>query len=454
GMSGTALTEAEEFDKIYKLDVVPIPKNIEYKAQTDSTLVERDVKENGYKFSFIAHKTDPDRPLWYRRKDYPDGVYRSEEAKLRAIAQEALRRHAQGQPLLIGTTSVESSERLSKRFSAEPLRKLALVLLLRDRWFTANSVQEDGRAVPELQPFYKSLDSLNPSDMRPMAKELGLTLNPTGEENLGRLCDILFLPRSCAPNLRAALEGGIKHRVLNAKKHDEESEIIRGAGMLGGVTIATNMAGRGVDIKLGGDFDEKVLAGVNRALKRAGLANAFDLSHAERLAALDKLNTDQYGIYADDVAAFRKHMADEEQVRAIGGLHVIGSERHDARRIDNQLRGRAARQGDPGSSRFYLSLEDELMRRFGGANVSNLMQTLKIDDALPIEHGIVSKTIEQSQQRVEGSNFDIRKHLLEYDDVMNAQRRTVYSLRQQLLMGRYEPEELDEVGKTTGKVRA
>ena len=449
GMSGTALTEAEEFDKIYKLDVVPIPKNVEYRAQHDSNLVEREIKENGYKFSYLARKSDPDKPVWYRRKDYPDSVFRTEEAKFRAIAQDALRRHVLGQPLLIGTTSVELSERLSKRFSAEPLRKLALVMLLRDRWFSANNAEEDGRAVPALQPFNKPLDSLNPSDMRPLAKELGLTLNPVTDENLARLCELLFLDEEHQERLRAMLEGGIKHKVLNAKKHDEESQIILGAGVLGAATIATNMAGRGVDIKLGGDFNERVLAGVNRVLKRAGVANAFDLRHEDRLVALDKIDPSQYGIYEADAQAFRQHMADEQQVRAIGGLHVIGSERHDARRIDNQLRGRAARQGDPGSSRFYLSLEDDLMRRFGGANVSGLMErltsVLKVDDALPIEHGMVDKTVEGSQQRVEGFNFDIRKHLLEYDDVLNQQRTKIYEQRDRIFNKEDLTDDIDEM---------
>ena len=445
GMSGTALTEAEEFDKTYKLDVVPIPKHIEYKAQRDPNLVDREIKENGYKFSFIAAKANPDYPLWYRRKDYPDSVYRTEEAKLRAIATEALRRNVAGQPILVGTTSVESSERLSKRLASEPLRKLALVLLLRDRWFTANNAQEDGRAIEALKPFDKPLDSMTPSDMRPMAKELGLTLNPVTDENLSRLAALLDLPADSTGMFKAALEGGIKHRVLNAKKHDEESQIILSAGALGAVTIATNMAGRGVDIKLGGEFNENVLRGVNRVLKRAGESNAFEMRNEERLAALEKIGPDQYLIYGEDAVAFLKHMADEQTVRALGGLHIIGSERHDARRIDNQLRGRAARQGAPGSSRFYLSLEDELMRRFGGSNVSGLMETLKIDEALPIEHNLVNRTIEQSQQRVEGFNFDSRKHLLEYDDVLNQQRTKIYEQRQRIFIKDDLTEDIDDM---------
>ena len=445
GMSGTALTEAEEFDKIYKLDVVPIPKNVEYIADRDPNLITREFKENGYKFSYFAHKSNPEKPLWYRRKDYPDAVYRTEEAKLRSIVWDALRRQVLGQPLLIGTTSVESSEHLSKRFAGEPIRKLALVKLLRDAWFTANNTAEEGQAIPALTPLNKSLDSLNPSDTKPLAKELGLTLNPLVEDNLNRLLALLDLADEHLPRLRAVLDNGIKHRVLNAKKHDEESEIIKDAGKLGAVTIATNMAGRGVDIKLGGFFDETALSGVNRVLEKAGHPNAFDMRHEDRLAALEQIDPAEYGIYAEAVAGFKQHMADEQTVRAVGGLHVIGSERHDARRIDNQLRGRAARQGDPGSSRFYLSLEDELMRRFGGSNVSNLMQTLKIDDDLPIEHGIVNRTIEQSQQRVEGYNFDVRKHLLEYDDVLNQQRTNIYGQRERIFVKEDLTDDIDEM---------
>jgi preprotein translocase subunit SecA len=454
GMSGTALTEAEEFDKIYKLDVVPIPKNIEYIADRDPSIAVREYRENGYKFYYFANKTNLERPLWYRRKDYPDSVYRNEEAKFRAIVWDALRRHILGQPLLIGSTSVENSERLSRRFSGDSIRKLALVKLVRDAWFTAKQRQEDGTAVPELAVLNKALDALNPSDMKSLAKEAGLQLNPLLEENLKHLLLLLELPEEHLPRLRALLDGGIKHRVLNAKKHDEESEIIKDAGKLGAVTIATNMAGRGVDIKLGGFFDESILAGVNRVLERAGHANAFNMRHEDRLAALAKTDPADYGIYAEAVAAFHQHMADDEKVREHGGLHVIGSERHDARRIDNQLRGRAARQGDPGSSRFYLSLEDELMRRFGGSNVSNLMQTLRIDDALPIEHGIVNRTVEESQKRVEGYNFDVRKHLLEYDDVLNQQRTKIYEQRDRIFTKEDLTEDIDEMlrAETTRRV--
>ena len=432
GMSGTAVTEAEEFDKIYEIDVVPIPTQLDYRARVDPDLTEVSFRENGSKFSFIAHVDDTEAPLLHRRKDYDDLVFRTEEAKLRALTQEVFTRHVCGQPMLIGTTSVEASERLATRFRAESLRGLALVWLLRDAWFEVNDREEDGRAVPELAELNAPLDKLKPSLLRPLGKELKLRLNPTAAENLSRLCEILGLDEHAQPDLRNVLEAGISCQVLNAKKHDEESRIIARAGELGAVTIATNMAGRGIDIKLGGEISEEALANVNRVLKRAGVADAFNMTHEKREQATHALSAEDYGIYAEEVQAFRQHMQDEQQVRELGGLHVVGSERHEARRIDNQLRGRASRQGDPGSSRFYLSLEDELMRRFGGANVSSLMERLNIDEAMPIEHGIVNKSIEQSQTRVEGANFDVRKHLLEYDDVLNVQRTKFYEQRNRI----------------------
>ena len=432
GMSGTAVTEAEEFDKIYQIDVVPIPTHLDFRARVDPELTEISYRENGSKFSYIANVKDPDNPLLHRRKDYDDLVFRTEEAKLRSLTQEVLARHVSGQPMLIGTTSVESSERLSMRFRSTELRQIALVWLLRDVWFEQNEREEDGRAVPELSDLNLPLDKLKKSHLRSLGKDLKVRLNPTIQDNLVRLCNILGLDDSIAMELKTVLEAGMSCQVLNAKKHDEESRIIARAGSLGAITIATNMAGRGVDIKLGGEISEDTIANVNRVLKRSGQSDAFDMTHDDRKKALQLLSDDDYGIYADEVQTFLKYMEDEQLVRELGGLHVVGSERHEARRIDNQLRGRASRQGDPGSSRFYLSLEDELMRRFGGANVSSLMEKLNIDEAMPIEHGIVNKSIEQSQTRVEGANFDVRKHLLEYDDVLNVQRTKFYDQRDRI----------------------
>ncbi len=196
------------------------------------------------------------------------------------------------------------------------------------------------------------------------------------------------------------------------------------------MTIATNMAGRGVDIKLGGEVAEEVLGAVHRILRRAGVADPETLTMEERAGAPARRSTGRpSGSTGRRSDLFRRFVDDEKRVRDVGGLHVIGSERHEARRIDNQLRGRAARQGDPGSSQFFLSLEDELMRLFGGSQVSGLMERLNIDDAVPIAHAIVNRTIEQAQSRVEGANFDTRKHLLEYDDVLNQQREVFYGQR-------------------------
>ncbi|MFN2298129.1 MAG: hypothetical protein ACK2UB_04720 [Anaerolineales bacterium] len=433
GMTGTALTEAEEFHKIYELDVTPVPTNLEYIAgRPDSDLQEVPFKEDGHKFFFFARREDPGTPVFWRRKDYKDTIYRTEEAKFRAVSAEILQMHVQGRPVLVGTTSVERSEILSERLRAEPLRKLALTLLVRDAWFRAHNREEDGRQVEELTPLNQPLGKLGTAALRAIAKPLDLALNPEADANLERLLYLLGLPGESRPRLLEALQKGIPHQVLNAKKHASESQIIAGAGAFGGVTIATNMAGRGVDIKLGGELAEEVLAAINRILRRTGIEDPYNLTNAERLEQLGRATPEQIGVYTSEVEYFRKHMGEEQKVRELGGLHVLGSERHEARRIDNQLRGRAARQGDPGSSRFFLSMEDDLMRRFGGDQVAGMMQSMRIDDAVPMESGLVSRMIEQAQSRVEGANFDVRKHLLEYDDVLNQQRAKIYGMRERI----------------------
>ncbi len=436
GMSGTALTEAEEFDKIYKLGVVAIPTNLEYQAtRPDSNLTEVEFKEDGLKFKYFARRDDLEkRPMLWRRKDYPDLVYRTEEAKLRAITIEILHRHLHGQPMLVGTTSVELSERLAERLRPDALQRLAQALLARKAWFEQNNKEEDGMQVDALDPLEAPLDQLNRQDLGKMLREFDLSPNPASEENVAKLAGYIGAPEGAQPELAHILQAGLKPAVLNAKKHDEESQIIAGAGALGAITIATNMAGRGVDIKLGGELAEEVLTRVNRVLKKAGLEDPYDLSTEQRRAELLKLSESEWGIYEAECRHFLQTMNDYEKVGQVGGLHVIGSERHEARRIDNQLRGRAARQGDPGSSQFYLSLEDDLMRRFGGQGVSDLMQRLKIDDSMPIQAGLVNKVIEGSQTRVEGYNFDTRKHLLEYDDVLNTQRNKIYEQRDRIFV--------------------
>ncbi len=293
GMTGTAMTEAEEFSKIYSLEVTSIPTH---------------------------------RPMI--RVDEPDLVYRTVRAKDAAIIAHIKERSAAGQPLLVGTTSVERSEHLSSLLNRE----------------------------------------------------------------------------------------GVKHNVLNAKQHEREAPVVAQAGRPGTVTIATNMAGRGTDIKLGGD--------------PAGLT-----SEALRVKGLNPAEVDAETYAAAFADAERTCAAEREVVLAAGGLRIIGTERHESRRIDNQLRGRAGRQGDPGSSRFYLSLEDDLMKRFAGERVVGLMDRLGFDESQALESAMVSRTIEGAQTRVEGYNFDIRKRVVEFDDVINKQRATVYGERDRVLRG-------------------
>ncbi len=331
GMTGTAATEAEELDKIYSLDVLVLPTNVEYVAHSpDSNLVEGRHKEDGVELTVYYQEDNPDEISFYKRIDYQDVVYKTEKAKWEAIADEIDELHGAGRPVLVGTTSVEKSEHLSAMLKAR----------------------------------------------------------------------------------------GIEHEVLNAKNHTREAAIIARAGEPKAVTIATNMAGRGVDIKLGGELSEETLKAAHRVLRRRDI-DPYKATAAQLYSAIAEVEPD--------------YVRRREKVLALGGLHVLGTERHEARRIDNQLRGRSGRQGEPGSSRFYLSLGDDLMRRFGGPSVASLMDRLGVEEDIPIEHGMVSKVIEGSQTKVEGYNFDIRKHLLEYDDVLNRQRELIYGRRYQIL---------------------
>ncbi|GAB4500748.1 MAG: hypothetical protein Fur0035_02880 [Anaerolineales bacterium] len=231
GMTGTALTEAEEFDKIYKLAVLPIPTHLEYQAsQPDSPLVEVKAKDaDGYQIAYFTQRADPQKtPQFWRRTDYPDVIYRTGEAKLRAIVTDILRNYILGRPILVGTTAVDNSERLSSRLKAEPLRRLLQVRLLRDAWFNFNNKEEDGRLYQELQPLYKALDEIEPAALRAFAKPLGLTsINPEDPENLVRLQKLLRLEESNLPRLKAVIQGGVPHQVLNARKHTEESHYRR-----------------------------------------------------------------------------------------------------------------------------------------------------------------------------------------------------------------------------------
>ena len=328
GMTGTADTEAEEFAKIYKLDVVVIP---------------------------------PNRTLL--RIENPDLVYRTEREKWDAIVSEILEEHKRGRPVLVGTVSIEKSEKLSTMLDRRGLKR--------------------GTA--------------------------------TGG-------------------------GADKHVVLNAKYHAQEAEFVAQAGRKAAVTIATNMAGRGTDILLGGnpefmarqqclaeEIAERLPKGEERFIEDEQFVYFYHLDAFYRVP-----QPEYQRIYTHFKALCD---AEHDEVVALSGLHILGTERHEARRIDNQLRGRAGRQGDPGSSRFYLSLEDDLMRIFGSDRISGLMQRLGMEEGVPIEHGMVTKAIERAQKQVETQNFSVRKHLLEYDDVMNKQRENVYGLRRQILDG-------------------
>lgn len=450
GMTGTALTEQEEFYRIYGLDVLAIPSNLEYKAERgDSGLKSEEAKdEEGYKHTYYYSDTDASQtPLFYKRKDYPDVIYRTDEGKVRAIVLEIIRYHVIGRPQLVGTTSVESSERLSERLAPEQIRRLLQVNLLRKAWFNKNDKkEEDFIDTPELTPLNQPLDQLRMSELRRQGREWGMTsMDLNDESNRSALLELLGLGEDDWKRLQPLFDGGVPHEVLNARKHTEESLIIARAGAFGAVTIATNMAGRGVDIKLGGELNEALLSKVNRTLAKYSKLDPYNMTMPERLKAVRALDAELEEEEQESLTGFIDYMDDMALVRQLGGLHVIGSERHEARRIDNQLRGRAGRQGDPGSSRFYLSLDDELMRMFGGQQMEGLLSRFNIDENMPIEMNMVNKLVEQAQTRVEGANFDVRKHLLEYDDVLNTQRNRIYEERDKIFVKEILHEDVNEM---------
>ena len=385
GMTGTAKTEEEEFQQIYELDVAVLPTNVEYRAlYGDLATHERPVKEI-VEVTFAGVLHDPTAPILGGGADVTVTTYEPSDTVGQAF-----------QPANVG-----------QAFQPANGRRYFKRLDLPDVIYS--SEQAKFRAVVnEIEALYKA--------SRPV---LVGTIAIETSERLSRM-----LKRQ-----------GIPHQVLNAKQHEKEAVIIAQAGRSGAVTIATNMAGRGVDIKLGGDPE-----GVARErLRREG----FDLTqirHTQWNHALELLRRGQdvTSVYPEQWAsalagAVADCAAGYERIVALGGLHILGTERHEARRIDNQLRGRAGRQGDPGSSRFYISLEDELMRRFGSERVQGLMGRLGVEEDMPIQHAWLDKSIESAQMRVEGYNFDIRKHVLEYDDVVNKQREVIYAQRRQVL---------------------
>jgi preprotein translocase subunit SecA len=377
GMTGTAATEATEFHEIYKLDVVVIP--------TNRTLI---------------------------RTNYPDTVYKTEQEKFLAIVQEIVELHRAGRPVLVGTISIEKSERLS-RMLKEPgpfVQRLGTVCQWALGELKKESVEEGLRK--RLEQAWARPATLTEADATELLTQLKLQMPKSVLVYRGE--DMLRLVQAIG-----SIKAGLVHNVLNAKYHEHEARIVAQAGRKGALTIATNMAGRGTDILLGGN-------------PQALADDAIREEEAKRQAPLAK--EEQQAI----LSRFKRQSDEEhEQVVAVGGLHVLGTERHEARRIDNQLRGRSGRQGDPGSSRFYLSLEDELMRIFGSDRIAKLMELkwFKWEEGLPIEHPMVSKSIETAQRRVEGHNFDIRKQLLEYDNTMNRQREVIYEQRRRILEG-------------------
>ena len=377
GMTGTASTEAEEFRSIYSLDVVAIPTNVPLKRHT-----------------------------------FPDVVYKTEEEKFIAVVQEVVELYRTGQPVLIGTISIEKSERLS-RLLHEPgamVKRLGDLCQRTLGELKKESVGEELRARVERALSRPAV--LSEAD----AAELHTQVKREAEKStlVYRLEDIVRLVRAIA-----TVRDGLPHNVLNAKYHEQEARIIAQAGRKGAVTIATNMAGRGTDILLGGN----PIALAADEILEAGGKREGPLSESER-----------GGIEARFAAICAK---EHEDVVALGGLHILATERHEARRIDNQLRGRSGRQGDPGSSRFYLSFADDLMRVFGSERIAKLMEMkwFQWEEGMPIEHGMVTKAIESAQRRIEGQNFDYRKALIEYDNTMNRQREVIYEQRRRILEG-------------------
>jgi preprotein translocase subunit SecA len=402
GMTGTAKTEEDEFRKIYGLTVVAIPTH-------------RDTQ----------------------RKDHQDVVYKTHDAKMRGIAREILKLYAKQQPALVGTRSIEMSEQVSARLTPEALQKLILADMVLDQVMekkASKEAKEEAKAVLE-----HPLLEVEMSVAKRVAETAGLPRDPLSDE-----AKDWFLKRNelatdeNRERLSEALQHGVPHNVLNAKYHEKEALIISEAGRKGGVTIATNMAGRGVDILLGGRVvDETVTRDRLQEQEDGGtVADYADTFQSFRRGGLERAAPP---LPNDDTE--RRALA--EEVKALGGLYILGTERHESRRIDNQLRGRAGRQGDPGESRFFVSLEDQLWKIFNPKMLEN--PVLK---AWPTHEEVrakfISGMIEKSQERIENHFFEARKHVLEYDDVLNSQRETVYGLRREILLGKDMSEELRE----------
>jgi preprotein translocase subunit SecA len=475
GMTGTAETEAAEFEKIYELEVVVIP--------TNQTLI---------------------------RIEHPDLVYRTEREKFNAVIEEIKEYHLRGQPVLVGTIAIEKSERLSNQLKKSGVLPAQLQELLKAAGLTegprlqkwAQELRERHRGAMEWlihagvrasaarktmgQRGFQSLSSRDSDGNGGHIAFLEALRKGTKRHN--RVPAISALDEQAAPQITALVkwagggDGGrngagekifpildylieirctpqrlaeaieqkeIRHFILNAKQHEKEALIVAQAGRVGAITVSTNMAGRGTDILLGGNPEflarEEFRKGPEKQ-RQQGI-NPEPPEHPAPGAPEEifKAYTDAYKHWRENWGAFVARFravtdTEHDHVVELGGLHILGTERHEARRIDNQLRGRAGRQGDPGSSRFYLSLQDDLLRIFAGERISKIMHRLGMEEGIPIESGLITKRIKAAQKAVEGQNFESRKHLLEYDDVMNKQRETIYGRRRELLEGKDQRE--------------
>ncbi|MBC8103942.1 MAG: preprotein translocase subunit SecA, partial [Cytophagales bacterium] len=407
GMTGTAKTEEEEFRKIYALDVVQVPTN---------------------------------KPV--QRSDRADIIYKTEEAKLRGIITELVQLWCREQPVLVGTRSIEGSERVSSRLAFQALEVLGAIHLLRGKLEAERKSLGDKYAAMS-QLLNSPLDNLTVPKLAPVAKELGVSLKMLDKGTVDTLSEIMNIePGRPRERLYSALEHGIPHNILNAKYHEQEARIITEAGRKGAITIATNMAGRGVDILLGGTHYKGEESGgvIDLSYRRGGkqrgpMSIAHVVGKNDAAADPETLGPAGAGTISLNEEAEQPHdiAREREEVKKLGGLYILGTERHESRRIDNQLRGRAGRQGDPGASKFHVSLEDYLWRVFGDRSNSLLMRQWEEDQA--VDTPLLSKMIERAQKKVEQFNFDSRKHVLEYDDVMNVQREVIYRERRKVLDG-------------------
>ncbi|MCC7101758.1 MAG: SEC-C domain-containing protein, partial [Fimbriimonadaceae bacterium] len=403
GMTGTAKTEEDEFRKIYGLDVVSVPTN---------------------------------RPM--TRVDREDAVFKTQEAKFRAMAHEILRLWTKQQPVLVGTRSIEMSEMVSARLTSDMLQKTLLAYRLYEVKEVKGTDKETKKLIDDLaaMPF----EEINNQILSTICSKAGISGDALNEGNLDWFLKKHQLPEENKEFLVEALKHGAPHNVLNAKFHEKEAVIVSEAGRKGAITIATNMAGRGVDILLGGRVSDAIIEKARETDDEADEVS-FDPDYADTFQHFRRGGLERAAppLPLDDQE--RRGLA--EAVRALGGLYILGTERHESRRIDNQLRGRAGRQGDPGESKFFVSLEDHLWKIFNAKLLENPL--LKTWPAMEeINAGFLTKAIQKTQERIENHFFEARKHVLEYDDVLNSQREHIYGMRRDFLLGDEAGAELKE----------